>query len=281
MRRTAAVLAAVLASAVSALPVHGADTGDLPMIAALRAGGARIMVLGERGGLAGYLVEPAAGDSYSVYLTADGHAVAGLLYGPDARLLTGRQIASARSNQRANGNAAPAPLGAAASTAAEDGGPAGPQRTHGLSGAADLARFRRSTNAFGFTIGKAGPLAVVFADPTCPWSRSAVARLSRPAVAGRLQLRVIPVAVLGAQAAHRATAIAASADPALAWFDPRTHSTGGDGRSAIAANNRIFGSWSVNSVPLILWRSADGRTARHIGDIEHVEPWLEVIAPDG
>ncbi len=277
MRRTAAALAAILASAASALPVHGADTGESPMIAALRAGGARVVALGERGGLAGYLVEPATGDSYSVYLTADGHAVAGLLYGPDARLVTGRQIASARGNARADGNAAPASPGAAANTAAEDGRPTGPEKTRGLSGTPDQARFQRSANAFGFKIGKAGPLAVVFADPTCPWSRSAVARLSQPAVAGRLRLRVIPVAVLGAKAAHRATAIAASADPALAWFDPRPQRTGGDGRSAIAANNRIFSSWGVNSVPLILWRNADGRTARHIGDIEHVEPWLDAI----
>ena len=79
-------------------------------------------------------------------------------------------------------------------------------------------------------------------------------------------------------AATLATAIATSANPALAWFDPRVQRIGGDGRSAIAANNRIFGSWSVNSVPLILWRNADGRTAGHIGDIGHVQPWLEVIA---
>ena len=279
--RIAALAAVFLAVAASALPAGGADPGTEPMIAALRAGGARVTALGERGGLAGYLVEPAAGDSYSVYLTADGHAVAGLLYGPDARLLTGRQIADARRKAGAGNNAGPAPSGTAAGAVAEDRGPAGREKGSGLSGAAELARFRRSANAFGFMIGKAGPLAVVFADPTCPWSRSAVARLSRPAVAGRLRLRVVPVAVLGAGAAHRAAAIAGSDDPALAWFDPRAGKAGGDGRSRVAANNRIFGSWGVKSVPLILWRGAGGRTARHVGDVEHVEPWLEAIAPGG
>ena len=65
------------------------------VVAALRAKGARVLSLGKRGGLDGRLVEPADGDAYSLYLTPDGHAVAGLLYGPDGALLTGRQLASA------------------------------------------------------------------------------------------------------------------------------------------------------------------------------------------
>ena len=65
------------------------------VVAALRANGARVLSLGKQGGLDGRLVEPADGDGYSLYLTPDGHAVAGLLYGPDGALLTGRQLASA------------------------------------------------------------------------------------------------------------------------------------------------------------------------------------------
>ena len=65
------------------------------VVAALRANGARVLSLDKRGGLDGHLVEPADGDGYSLYLTPDGHAVAGLLYGPDGVLLTGRQLASA------------------------------------------------------------------------------------------------------------------------------------------------------------------------------------------
>ena len=66
------------------------------MVAALREKGARILALGERGGLSGHFVELADGDAYGLYLTPDGHAVAGLLYGPDGTLVTGRQIAAAR-----------------------------------------------------------------------------------------------------------------------------------------------------------------------------------------
>ena len=82
----------------------GRPTMDLPgverqvpaVVAGLRANGARVLSLGKRGGLDGRFVELADGDAYSLYLTADGHAVAGLLYGPDGTLVTGRQIAAAR-----------------------------------------------------------------------------------------------------------------------------------------------------------------------------------------
>ena len=67
------------------------------------------MPLGARGGLAGYLVTPVGGAGYSLYVTDDGHGVAGLLYGPDGVLLTGGQLAAVRGENRPAGTA-PNPL---------------------------------------------------------------------------------------------------------------------------------------------------------------------------
>ena len=61
------------------------------------------MPLGPRGGLAGYLVTPVGGAGYSLYVTNDGHGVAGLLYGPDGVLLTGGQLAAVRGENRPAG----------------------------------------------------------------------------------------------------------------------------------------------------------------------------------
>ena len=63
------------------------------------------MPLGARGGLAGYLVTPVGGAGYSLYVTGDGHGVAGLLYGPDGVLLTGGQLAAVRGENRPAGTA--------------------------------------------------------------------------------------------------------------------------------------------------------------------------------
>ena len=66
------------------------------LVSGLRANGAHVLSLGSRGGLDAYFVTPAKSTGYSLYVTEDGHAVAGLLYGPDGAELTGAQLAAAR-----------------------------------------------------------------------------------------------------------------------------------------------------------------------------------------
>ena len=240
--------------------------GEAPMIAALRENGASILALGERGGLDGHLVELADGDAYGLYVTADGHAVAGLLYGPDGALLTGRQIAAA---------------GARRELAQDIPGDGVVQVAHGYGDRPALPQadglFERSASAFGFTLGRAGPLVVLFADPACRWSRSAVARLGQTALDGRLRLRVVPVGVLGAASAQEAAAIASADDPALAWFEGTGAAPLPEGGRRIEDNNALYDRWGARAVPLIVWRTRDGRIARRLGDVDDVTGWLEAL----
>ena len=167
----------------------------------------------------------------------------------------------------------------------DTGGPASssPSRT-GL--------FERSAAAFGFSLGERGPLVVLLGDPTCSFSRSAAARLGRAALDGRLQLRVVPVAVLGADAARRAVAIAAHPEPARAWFEggggggpsgrrPTLGTLGPKtGAERIARNNALFDAWGATAVPLIAWQTRDGAVGHRIGDIDDVDAWLqETLVP--
>ena len=255
------------------------------MVAALRANGARVLALGERGGLQGHFVELGDGDAYGLYLTPDGHAVAGLLYGPDGSLLTGRQIAAAR-GARGDGIGAaaertvPAPAGAGEVSEA-GGAKGGVQLAHAYADDAGVpgieALFERSVSGFGFTIGRAGPAVAVFADPGCRWSRAAVARLARPALDGRLQLHVIPVGVLGAASAREAAAIASAADPAMAWFEGAHAAGTAVGARRIARNNALFDAWGAGAVPLVAWRGTEGRVDRRVGDVGDVDAWLKVL----
>ena len=303
MRAAAVLLLVAGMFAAASLPVaeaagHDEAAGgagqESPLITALRAGGARVMALGERGGLEGHFVELADGDAYGLYLTPDGYAVAGLLYGPDGSLLTGRQIAAARNaGGDGLGSAAESSVSAAAATGevlAGDGlhGAAAPPAgtvwlAHAFADDAPVpgidALLRRSVSAFGFTLGRAGPPIAVFADPGCRWSRAAVARLARPALDGRLRLRVVPVGVLGAASAREAAAIASAGDPALAWFEGRHAAATVAGARRIERNNALFDAWEAGAVPLIAWRARDGRIARRIGDIDDIAAWLEGL-PD-
>ena len=281
-----------VAAAIGASPPGGALAGNEPdlrpggLVSALSANGAEIVILGSRGGVNGYFVIPAKGAGYSLYITEDGHAVAGLLYGPDGMEITGAQLAAVRSAaasaQRADAAPPETPVretlvpktlvpetSAPAMTAHAELEGAGPPPS-----SPSLARlFERSAAAFGFTLGGQGPLVVLLADPACPFSRSSAARLGRAALDGRLQLRVVPVAVLGAAAARRAAAIAAHPDPARAWFEgggtaQRT------GAERIARNNALLDGWGATAVPLIAWLSGDGAVAHRIGDIDDVDAWL-------
>ena len=245
-------------------------------------------------GLSGHFVELADGDAYGLYLTPDGHAVAGLLYGPDGTLVTGSQIAAARG--AAGGGAIPAraALGeagiddvvAADPTVFAHGYEYGPDvpgtdspgtEVPGAEAPGIDMLFERSGAAFGFTLGRSGPLVVLFADPACRWSRAAVARLGRPALDGRLRLHVVPVGVLGAASAREAAAIASAPDPALAWFEGAGASARPEGGRQIARNNDLFDGWGLGAVPLIVWRGADGRIAHRLGDLDDLGAWLEAL----
>ena len=144
--------------------------------------------------------------------------------------------------------------------------------------------FERSAAAFGFTLGERGPLVVLLGDPTCSFSRSAAARMGRAALDGRLQLRVVPVAVLGADAARRAVAIAAHPEPARAWFEgggvADLRAADRVGARRIARNNALFDAWGATAVPLIAWRTPGGAIGHRIGDIDDVGAWLkETLVP--
>ena len=307
------IMAAVSVAAV-AIPAARAVEPDL--VSTLRDKGAQIMPLGPRGGLAGYLVTPVGGAGYSLYVTNDGHGVAGLLYGPDGMLLTGGQLAAVRGENRPAGTAPNplpilAPSGAASvAPVSRETGPPGwalsgsrrrkalPRRMHmalGLrippsrsksqhairpTGVSRAALFERSASAFGFTLGERGPLVVLFGDPSCPWSRSAVARIGREAMAGKLRLHVVPVALLGAASAHRAAGIAASSNPAQAWFARTDGPSGVQARERIAGNNALFDAWGERSVPLIAYRAMQGGIAHRVGDIADLGAWLRELGDE-
>ena len=286
LQNIAPIIAAVSVAAVS-VPASRAAEPDL--VRALRDKGAQIMPLGARGGLAGYLVTPVGGAGYSFYVTTDGHGVAGLLYGPDGMLLTGRQLAAVRGENRLAGAAPSSAPGAPNPTANVEGAgvrdsgasaeAAMPDTSAGVSRA---VLFERSASAFSFTLGERGPLVVLFGDPLCPWSRSAVARIGREAMAGKLRLHVVPVALLGAASAHRAAGIAASSNPAQAWFARTDGPSGVQARERIAGNNALFDAWGERSVPLIAYRTARGGTAgggiaHRVGDIADLGAWLREL----
>ena len=97
-------------------------------------------------------------------------------------------------------------------------------------------------------------------------------------MAGKLRLHVVPVALLGAASAHRAAGIAASSNPAQAWFArDRWSGRPVHARDRIARNNALFDTWGERSVPLIAYRTMQGGIAHRVGDIADLGAWLREL----
>ena len=282
---TGLLLTAISQTTQAASHEHPAlgEADESELVSALHGNGARILELGLQGGLEGYFVEVGDGDAYGLYVTADGHAVAGLLYAPDGTLLTGRQIEAAgglgadREPRESRNAANNYPRDRSAASGRPMSGTTRLAHAYEESPGSRNAEalFERSRDAFGFTLGRRGPLVTMFADPACRWSRSAVVRLGHAAVEGKLQLFVVPVGVLGAASAREAAAIASAPDPALAWFEGAVGAARPQGGRRIAGNNALFDAWGVGAVPLIAWPARDGRVAHRLGDIDDIAAWLE------
>lgn len=266
------------------------------VVDALRERGARLTMLGVKGGVSGWLVELRDGDAYSLYVTPEGYSVAGLLYAPDGGLLTRTQLRDAGKSDTAaaSGPVVKYPREKAKagssrvlqSRVAGDGSAEGRIATAAERRAAVEGKpvpaglFARSAAAFGFTLGHRGKAVVVFADPGCEWSKTAVAELGRMALQGQFRLRVVPVGVLGAESARTAIRIASSADPALAWFARDVAAEHRAGGQWIEENNGIFEAWGEDSVPIVAWPAPQGGNLYRVGSLPDPVLWQqEVFGP--
>lgn len=275
-------------------PVSGhQSTLDLPAsLAALRTSGAELVPLGRAGVLDGWLLRKADGSVLTVYAAPGGHVVAGLLYGPDGRELTGGQLeriaapprqASQTVTVPAKGNGVspaspgrPVTIGRRAEARIASGqvaladavraaaGGSEPTR-HSLSGAGPAALFSRSLDMAAFTIGEGGPDLVTFLDPGCPWSRQAAAELGQRALDGAFRLHAVPVGLMSAESHAHAAGILAAPRPGLAWYRWQPSPATTEDIARLEANNTLWRAFGAKVVPWLAWRGADGAVHTHEG----------------
>lgn len=244
----------VFATALSAWPVAraqgpqegAAQEAELPRVMErLRAQGAEVVALGEASGVSGYLVHREGGGAYSAYVTPGGGLLVGLLIGADGEDLTGRQVQAAREAGELEGLVV-----VEAQTQA---------RAPVSSGDPVEGLFEATRSAFGFTLGEEGPVIHVFADRTCPYSYRHVEALKALAWAGRVRAHVIPIGLLGEDAALKAVEIAGSERPELSWDGVvRPQWDRELGAARVQRNMALHAAWKVRGVPFSVWRGPQG-----------------------
>ena len=247
---------------------------DPSIITLLRESGANVEAIGSTPGLTGYHVTregDATDPGYTLYVTASGHAVAGVLYGPDGVVLTVDQLRTAemRDSRTGTQTSAQARVPDASGIALDPASPAPPVVPLGDFAAAHTP----PPPTTGFSLGQAGPVVQIFADPTCSFSRGTVARFATAALGGKVQLTVIPVALLGADSAFQA--LAAIDGGGEAWFDRVSAEPTPVTAAAVRQNNAAHAATGINVVPVIRTFSADGAWHDHAGAVSDVASFLE------
>ena len=256
-------LVAAIAWAAGAGPASGGEPAA-SLVEQLRQRGAAVTSLGKRGAMDGWWVEPAAGESYALYVDPTGHAVLGTLYAPDGSGVTGVQLEAMRADRPGGGTVASAlPQSVGVGGKAGAVGPGAAAASRAVSSPAAL--FEAGAVAEGFELGETGPEVVTFADPDCGPSRAAVAMLAKRAVDGELRLKVVPVGMLGDRSRRLAETVVASENGALAWFSTDREGAPGSGsdwaRAAVDFNERLFLRSGSELVPWSLLRGEEGVVA--------------------
>ena len=209
-------------------PVEVVRKDELPpLIRKMEEGGARIEPLPVTAGMRGFLVTK--NDRFQVFYGApDGqHILAGTLFGPD-----GTEVTVEQAKKTSMGHLlAPGPRQAAATAAA----PAAPR-------ALTDNVFKDVQNSSWVSLGKQGaPVLYLIVDPHCHYSKVAVEGLKDAIGAGKIELRLIPVAVMKEESLPAGSSLLVSRNPIGDWMSGKLSPNGDvDAIPAVQDNNQLF-----------------------------------------
>lgn len=219
-----------------------------------------------------------AGQFQTIYVTPDGQRVVpGAMWDSSGRNLTRDQVSGVP------GTVATVEIGPGATGVPVDA-PARPAARAALSALAQV----EAANA-GSVGDPAAPKLWVFVDPLCSYSVRAMQQLRPYVEAKRLQLGIIPVAVLDREDGGRSTvaSLAMLSQPpgemVSAWLDTVSPTSsaqarnrlGGaaspDAQPKLAANHAAAGAIGLRGTPTLVFRRADGTEGREDGVPKNLE----------
>ena len=244
-------------------PIPAAEADQIPALRRIRASGAQLYKLGEVHGLRS--VFAVAGESFQVfYLSPDGEmAVRGIAQDASGKNLTRDQVArvpGAIPTAVLGGEARPLPAAAPGVAPAALRVPA----------TSPLQAVQATT--YGTQGHDDAPRLWVFADPQCSFSHRSMQQLQPYVASGRVQIAVIPVAVLDHEDQGLSTTRAEAMlglpreQMVAAWAENRLTGPAEAGAvSSLQANMRAADRIGLVGTPTFVWRKADGSEGRADG----------------
>jgi hypothetical protein len=135
--------------------------------------------------------------------------------------------------------------------------------------------------------GKVRPLAYIFADPKCDHCHALWKRLEPKITAQALEVRLIPIAVLGAESEALAAQLLSQTDLLQGWDkvmkDQKMDSPAtADGKAAFAANQALFRTYKMTSAPILIYRQHSSNTVRLVlGNPEDIKLFYADVGLEG
>lgn len=247
------------------------DTNDIPVLATLVKGGAKLFYLGERSGIYGWFVMK-EGQIQIIYATADKKTtLVGGMFTSDGGNVTGEQIVALsaankeiaeliNSSAKQQGDIEKAGGNQTAKGSGE-GLPAvtispGERLMQDLQGAAS-AVVGHNENA---------EILMVF-SPNCPHCKSTWRELRESVAANRIQVRLIPItANLEGDDARAGAQLLSLANPMETWdkyVEGDKNALAGTPDSALVRavidNRKLLDRWNIRATPYLVYRAKDGR----------------------
>ena len=128
---------------------------------------------------------------------------------------------------------------------------------------------------------KSAPVIYTFVDPFCPHCKLFWEGISAAYVAeGKVNLRLIPVGILGQNSANAAAYIVSQSDRPQAWLElvsgnlDNTPLKGEEGIGKITKNYQMMGKWKMQSTPFSVYKDGDGKVKMYNGNPEDMGAFI-------
>jgi hypothetical protein len=238
------------------------DPDSISTLKQFKQAGADVNYIGRLYGLDGWLITKDTAVEV-VYTTLDGQAsVVGLLYGPEGNLVTAGQLEAAKQKGLVLPNTT---AGKPAAEAVSVPPGTQPGETPGSAGERLWADAGASTY---ITIGaKTAPVLYIFVDPRCHYCQGYWQDLNAsPQTMAAVQLRLIPVGILGPDSVQIAQQVLSAPDMAAAWkavekvdYSTLPKTIAPDAAAKLEANRQLMIKYGFGGTPYSVYRGKDGK----------------------
>jgi|ERR1700722_18021429 len=262
--------ASLLAAEAEKVKAHDPDPAANPVLAGIMKTGAKLYFLGDRGGLDGWLIYKDGQVQVAYALPDSKYALVGGLFGPDGDSVSSEQIQTLLTNNKElNAQLA---MGMQTTTAPTVPGQVPASMPQQGNQAVDLPSpgerlMKDLQNAAGVDVGdSSAPMLMMVMDPNCPHCQATWRTLHDSVANKKLQIRLVPIGVLGTDNGRAAAQLLHVADPITAWdkyiAGDKTQLAGTPDpalTAAVHANEALIDSWHIEMTPYLVYRAKDGK----------------------